>query len=225
MAEGRQTNQETRGGTQRSGPINMAASTLRGIGQFYDVQAATARMMFRAQARALCTLGLPDYSDLFQLADDRAKRACSSGTEHLLHTAEQAREAVSEVQRHIGRLMEHQAVNLAETWQQGLEEWQAQASQSLDEFRELARQQAEEAARATESLTRVTRETLREGGEQFRETVRKGFEQGREAMGEQEEVLRRQGERAAGEARNVGREAQEAATEPAERSGRRGKAA
>lgn len=147
--------------------INLSAIAMRGFGQLYDMQAAAARMMMQTQARAACAFGLPDYSDLFRFADDRAKHVFSASTEHLIHTAEQATETISEVQRQVGRLVEYQTVTAAENWQHGLQELEAQAEENLSQLKELARQQADQALLAVETLGEAARESLREGREQI----------------------------------------------------------
>lgn len=206
-----QSPRQSRSGGQGRSPstINIAAIALRGLSEAYDMQVAATRLALQTQARAAVAFGWPDFSDLFRVGDDRAKRAFASGTEQLLHCAEQAKETMSEVQRHIGKLIEYNAINAAENWQQGLEEFGVQAEESLDQMKELARQQVEEAMRAAESFGEATREAVREGGEQFRETVRHGAERGRELISEQSETIRKEGERATGAVRRGAEEVEE----------------
>ncbi|MCK0508359.1 hypothetical protein [Aromatoleum anaerobium] len=202
----RQGQQESFGGRGRE-PVDMAATTLRGFGQLYDMEAASARIFMRAQARALSAMGFPDYSHFFELADERAKRLFSTTTDTLLQSNRHANRTAGEIQRHLGRLWEQQTMDLTEAWQTGLQELQHQATESLDDLKELVRQQADELAMATDSLSESTRETLREGGEQFRATMREGFERSRELTGRQAETALRQGEELAEETREAGEEA------------------
>jgi hypothetical protein len=246
MAQARQTNERTQGkasreterpdeemqdrsqqGVQDRGGlgINLTATTLRSLGHLYDMQAATARIVMRAQARAFSALGLPDYSHIFQVADDRTKRLFSSTTETLLQSSQHASSTNGEIQQHLGRLWEQQAMDLTETWRQGLEELQNQGTESLNELQELVRQQADEMAAATESLTDVTRETLREGGEQFRATVRQGFERTRDLTSRQAEATKREGERMMDATRQAAEELRSDVSEGAERATRPSKAA
>jgi len=189
-----QSGQMGRQGGERQGrvpsTINIAAVALRGLGEAYDMQVAAARLAFQTQARAASAFGWPDYSDLFRLGSGRARRMFASGTEQLLSTAQQANQALCEVQREVGKLIEANAESMAESWQQGLEEFAVQAEESLDQMRELARQQLDEAMQAAESLGDATRDAVRQTGEQFRETVRQGAERGREAISEQGEAMR-----------------------------------
>lgn len=225
--QGNRGNQGNQRGPQTSGRdraplgINMTATAMRNLGQLYDMQAATARVVLRAQSRAFSALGLPDYSHLFEVADDRTTRMFSTTAETLLQSANHANSTGGEIQQHLGRLWEQQAMDLTETWRQGLEELQAQGYESLNELKQLVRQQADEMAMATESLTDVTRETLREGGEQFRATVRQGFERSREVVGQQAEATRREAERVNDATRQAGEEMRGAAAEGAERAGGR----
>lgn len=171
--------------------VNISAIAMRGFGQFYDLQAAAARMILQSQARAASAFGLPDYSHLFRFTDERTKRAFSSTTEQLLSTAEQTKGTLQDVQREVGKLMEFQAVTAAENWQQGLQELSAQAEEHMNQLKEITRQQAEQARQAAESFSEAARESFREGSQQLRETVQQGAEAGREAM--------RQGQEAASE--------------------------
>lgn len=187
---GAQSNESGPGNGSSSSPaINISAIAMRGFGQFYDLQAAAARMVLQSQARAATAFGLPDYSHLFQVGDDRTKRAFSTTTEQLLNTAEQTKETIQEVQREVGRLMEFQAVSATENWQQALQELGSQAEENLNQLREFARQQTEQVMQASESLNDVTRQSIREGGQQLRDSIRQGGEQGREAAGQQSQII------------------------------------
>lgn len=189
--------------------LSVPMVAMRGVGQLYDMQMAATRIMLQTQASAASAFGWPDFSGLFRIADDRAKRVFSAGTEQILHLAEQANEATSEVQRQLGRVLEFHAVNAAENWQHGLEELGTQAEESLEELKEIARQQAEETMRAAQALSEEARETMREGGEQFRQVIRQGAEETRQAAAQEGEAGREQMERAASEAREGAREAGE----------------
>lgn len=201
--QGQQGGDGQRYGQQRkSTAANLTMTTLRGLGQFYDMQAATTRIMLRAQARAASALGLPDYSRLFEINDERALHLFSDATENLAQFVEQKDDAFTEVPSQVFRMIEQQAIDANERWKHGLEELQHQATESIEELKELSRQQAEEFKRATESLSDVGEETMREGGEQLRATMR----QGREAAGRQMEETGEAFGRAAGEMKEAGEE-------------------
>jgi len=184
MAQGQRTSESTRqqqhsqgGGQEQQRNVtafNLSAIAMRGFSQLYDMQAAAARLMLQTHARAATAFGLPDYSDLFRIADDRARRVFSSSTEQFLQTAEQANQTLQEVQKEMGRMVEFQTVNAAENFQQGLQELEAQAEENLTQLREFARQQAEQAMLATENLSETARESIREGGEQIRQSMEQG---------------------------------------------------
>lgn len=205
-----------------AGPaINMTATAMRTFSQLYDMQAATARVVMRAQSRAFSAIGWPDFSHWFEIDDDRSRRMFSATTDTLLQSSDHANRTAAEIQQHLGRLWEQQAMDLSETWRQGLQEWQTQASESLDELKEMVRQQADELAQATESLTESTRRTLREGGEQLRATMRQGADRSREITSQAAEATRRQGENLADAARRAGEDApSEMARSEGERGGR-----
>lgn len=199
------------GQRSQAGAMSVPMIAMRGVGQFYDMQLAATRMLLQTQASAARAFGLPDFSGLFRIDDERAKRVFSSGTEQLLHLARQANETTSEVQRHMGRMMEYHAVNAAENWQRGLEELGAQAEESLEQLKELTRQQAEEAMQVAQDLGKETQRTIREGGEEFRQTMRQGAENTRQFSEEQGEAVRHQGEQAGSDIRQGMREGRQAA--------------
>ena len=173
------------GRQRRSEAVNMATGALRSFGQFCDMQAATARIMWRAQIRAASAFGLPDYSRMLEVEDDRATRLFSAATDNLVQFVDQEGEVFNEVPSQVFRLFEKQAIDVTERWKYGLKEFQQQATQSLEELKELARQQAEEMSRATEMLSEASTASLRESGEEFRNAAR----QGREAMSRQGEEM------------------------------------
>ncbi len=201
------------GGQQQPSMVNMTAMAARGLGQIYDMQLAASRMLLQTQARAASVFGIPDYSGLFRIGDDRARRVFSTTTDELVEVTQRTSDTVSEIQRHVGRLLEVNAVNMSESWRQGLQEFATQAEDSLEQLQELARQQADEAVRAAQEFSEMTRQTMRQGGEEMRETMRQGAERGREATAEAGEAARQEAERA-GQAEQEG-----------ERAGRRTRAA
>lgn len=226
MEGGRQREQGGReGGSQWAGrsdggqqhttaSFSVPVIALRGFGQFYDMQLAATRMFMQTQATAARAFGWPDFSGLFQIGDERVKRVFSSGTEQLVHLAEQANETTSEMQRHMGRMLEFHAANAAENWQRGLEELGHQAEEGLEQLKELARQQSEEAMRAAEAISQETRQSIKQGGEEMRQTMAQAGEQGRQAIGRQAEAGREQ----AGEAREAGERQQAAGEKEAQAS-------
>ncbi|MCG2578764.1 hypothetical protein LZ012_17335, partial [Dechloromonas sp. XY25] len=108
------------GRQRRSETINMATGALRSFGQFCDMQAATARIMWRAQVRAASAFGLPDYSRMFEVEDDRATRLFSAATENIVQFVDQEGEVLNEVPSQVFRLFEKQAIDVTERWKYGL---------------------------------------------------------------------------------------------------------
>jgi len=202
--------EQGQGGFQGSSR-SLSEIAVRSMGRIYDIQIAATRMMLQTQARAASAFGWPDYSGLFRIADERTRRVVSAGTEQFLSLAEKANRTTGEVNRQVGRILESQVVQEAESWQRGLEEIGQQTVQSLEEFRELARQQAEESVRLAESLGEESREAIRQGAEQFRQSVREGAEQGRQVIAQQAEAVREQGEEAGSATRQAGAAASEEA--------------
>ena len=204
----------------RSSARNFTASALRSLGRFYDMQAATTRAMLRTQTRAASAFGLPDYSRIFEVADERALHLYSSATENLVSFVNQADGSLTEIPSRFCRLLEQQAIDSNERWKDGLEALRQQAIESMQELRELARQQTDELARAAESISNATQSTLREGGEQFRSAVG----QGREMAGRQSEAMRKESERFASNFSEDTQEGRHAAEQGSSRS-RHGRAA
>jgi hypothetical protein len=189
----------------RPNPVHFATIALRGVGQVVDMQMTAARVLLQTQARAAAAFGWPDCSDLFDSADDRSRHVFATGAEQVLETARRANDAMAELQRQVGRVVETQAVTAAEHVQRGIEELGTQTQQGIAQLCEAARQTAEEAQQATLALGEAARGTLREGGDQLRSGLQETFQRGREAISE------------------VADEAQQAAGE--ERTSRRSKAA
>lgn len=191
------------GQKHKSPALNITASALRGMGQFYDMQAATARLMLRAQVRAASAFGLPDYSRIFDIEDERARHLFSSATENLVNFVGQEEEILNEVPSQVFRLMEKQAIDATERWKHGLEELEHQATESVEELRELSRRQAEEFAQASESLAEAAHSTMRESGEHYRAAMRQGSDSGEEP---QEEAMQGRGNEESDEENDEGSE-------------------
>lgn len=191
--------------SMRPNPVHFAAIALRGVGQVVDMQMTAARVLLQTQARAAAAFGWPDCSELFDSADDRSRHVFATGAEQVLETARRANDAMAELQRQVGRVVETQAATAAEHLQRGIEELGTQTQQGIAQLCETARQTAEEAQQATLALGEATRSSLRESGEQLRSGMHETFQRGRETMSE------------------VAEEVQQATGE--ERAGRRGKAA
>lgn len=141
--------------------VNMAEIALRGTALLFDIQMEAARNMMQMQARTATVLGAPDYSDLFRMVDDRAKRLFSTSAEQILNSARQANETVAEMQRQIGRLMEQQTVELTEEMRQGIEQLGRHTQEGLQQVRQVVEQEAEELQRATEQAARGNGEQQR----------------------------------------------------------------
>jgi hypothetical protein len=208
---------EGRGGRQPAAMSNLAQTTMRGIGQLCDLNAATARVVLRAQLRAAAAFGLPNCSALFELADDRSLRLFSAGTDQAMRFAGRMNDTGAEIQGYVTRLLEQQAIDFSERWGYGLEELQRQTAESLEQLKALSRQQAEEMARATESLSDATRASLREGGEQFRATVRQGMQFTRDIAERQMEAMNAEGRQMEEAARGAAGRMEEEAAEAEER--------
>jgi hypothetical protein len=150
--------------------VNFAAIALRGASQVADMQLTAARLLLQTQARAAAAFGLPDVSAVFNEIDERTRHVFSTGAEQVLETAQRANEAVTELQRQVGRVVETQAVVAAEQWQRGLEELGTQAQEGIEQLCEAARQSAEEAQQATQLMADAAHETRRQTSQAIDET-------------------------------------------------------
>ncbi|MEW6703877.1 MAG: hypothetical protein AB1430_03390 [Pseudomonadota bacterium] len=152
--------QETPGSSEaRYQPVHLTAMALRSAGHFYDLHASAARVLLQTQARAAAAFGLPDWSPLFDTADERARRVFATGAEQWLNTAQRANEAVSELQRQMGRVLETQTTQAAESWQRGIEELGSRANEGLGQLCETVRKTAEDAQRGAQAFGEPLRDT------------------------------------------------------------------
>jgi len=118
----------------------------------FDFQMQAARQFMEMQARSATVFGLPDCSSLFSTADERARHLFSESADELVNTTRRASETVAEMNRHIGRLMEKQTVEIAEQVRQGIDQLGRHTEQSLQQARSLVEQGANEMERAASDV-------------------------------------------------------------------------
>ena len=124
---------------------SMAEVAVRGTALLWDLQMETARNVWRTQARTAAMLGIPNCSEMFEVGDARARRLFSMGAEQVLNTARQARETVAEMQRQFGRIAEKQTIGMTEEVRDQIEQISRHTEQGLQEIRDIARAEAEQA--------------------------------------------------------------------------------
>ena len=163
MEENRQMQQYQRSGARHAG--NFAEIALRGTALLWDLQLEAVRNMWHAQARSAAMLGVPDYSHLFFVADERARRVFSTGAEQLFTTARHATETLSEVQHELGRLVEEQTIGITEEIRQRIEELGRRTEEGIEEIHRLARQNVGEAKRAMEETVAAASAAAGQTGE------------------------------------------------------------
>jgi len=117
---------------------------LRGAALLWDLQTEAARNLWRAQARTAAMLGVPDFSGLFHVGDDRARNLFTTSAEQVLNSARNARETVVEVQRQIGRLAEQHTIGLTEEVRDNIQQIGRRTEQGLQEIKQMAVQQADQ---------------------------------------------------------------------------------
>ncbi len=137
---------------------HIAELAIRGAGLLLDFQLQTARDLFELQARSAALFGVPDCSSLFNAADDRARRIFSEGAEHVAQVRRRATETMTQVNRQLGRLVEQQAVGVAEQMRQGIEQIGRHTEQGLQQARTLVEQGLDELERAAQEARRKANE-------------------------------------------------------------------
>lgn len=171
-------------------PVHLTAMALRSAGQLYDLNMSATRVLLQTQARAAAAFGLPDWSPLFESADERVRHVFSTGAEQVLNTARRTNEAVNELQRQVGRVIETQTTQAAESWQRGLEELGSQASEGLSQLCETARRTAEDAQRGAQVFGRQFRDNVRRAGDEMRSQQQQGNGAAREASSQAADAAR-----------------------------------
>jgi hypothetical protein len=203
MSGARQQSQEGETGQQYGAQQfqSMAEVALRGTALLWDLQMETARNIMRTQARTAALLGAPDYSDLFRLGDDRARRIFAASAEQMLNSARQTRETVFEVQRQIGRLAEQQTIGIAQEVRDQIQQMSWHTEQGLEEIKQIATSEADRAEDVVDYA-------LQGESGQDRQQAQFRFEAGRgEARAQAgEHAPGENGEGAANEAANAGAE-------------------
>lgn len=140
-----QGNGGPRDGQERS--MHLIDLTFRSWGQVYDLQMSAARMLLRTQSRAVSAMGFPDWGGLFDGADERARYLFSTGAAQWFSSARRANDAMVELQREVGRLLDTETATLAQMLQQDLTRFGDRASQGFTELVEKVREGADEAER------------------------------------------------------------------------------
>src|SRR5438270_12547931 len=125
--------------------VNMAEIAIRGTALLCDLQLEAARNLLQTQARTASLFGVPDYSPLFRVADNRARRVFSESVEQVLSAARQAADTVTQVQRELGRLAEQQAIVLTEEVRQNVQQLGEHTERELEQIKNIAQQQIHEA--------------------------------------------------------------------------------
>jgi len=137
---------------------HLADLAIRSAGLMLDLQLQAARDLLELQARGAALFGVPDCSSLFNAADDRARRIFSEGAEHVAHVTRRANETMAQVNQQIGRLVEQQAVGMAEQVRQGIEQFGRHTEQGLQQARSLVEQGLDEIERSAEQTRREANE-------------------------------------------------------------------
>jgi len=139
--------------------LQVAEIAIRSTALMFDFQMQAARQFMEMQARSAAAFGMPDCSSLFSTADERARRLFSESADELVNTTRRASESVAEMNRHIGRLVEKQTVEMAEQMRQGIDQLGRHTEQSLQQARTLVEQGVNEMERAASDVRSATNST------------------------------------------------------------------
>jgi hypothetical protein len=97
-------------------------------------------------------LGAPDFSNLFRIGDDRARRLFSASTEQLVNTIRRTADTVVAVQQEIGRLAEQQTVGMTDQMRQQIEQFGMHTQRGLEEIQQMSVDQLGQAADQTAQM-------------------------------------------------------------------------
>jgi len=146
QGRGQQQQQQFQSGGQFQ---NIAEVALRGTALLFDLQLEAARMAWETQARGAAMLGAPDFSNLFRIGDDRARRVFTATTEQLVNTIRRTADTVIAVQQEIGKLAEQQTVGMTDQMRQQIEHFGHQTQRGLEEIQQMSVDQLNQANQAT----------------------------------------------------------------------------
>jgi len=165
---------------------SMAEVALRGTALLWDLQMETARNLWRTQARTAAMLGVPDYSELFRIGDDRARRLFSAGAAQVLNSARQAHETVVEMQRQIGRLAEQQTIGITEEVRENIQQIGRDTEQGLQEIKQMAAAEIDRAeGYARQQMNEEDEDREQQQGERQQREASSESERGWQAPGEE----------------------------------------
>ena len=128
---------------------NIAEVALRGTALLFDLQLEATRNAWETQARGAALLGAPDFSNLFRIGDDRARRVFSASTEQLVNTMRRTADTVIAMQQEIGRLAEQQTIGMTDQMRQQIEQFGQQTQRGLEEIQQMSVEQLDQATQAT----------------------------------------------------------------------------
>jgi phasin protein len=132
---------------QTTHQTQLAELAIRGAAAMVDFQMQAARDILEMQARNARLFGVPDLSPVFTSADDHARRVFREGAEEIVNTTRRSAEAMTEMNRQLGRLIEQQTVTIAENIQAGIGQLGRHTQQGFEQARTLMERSAEELAR------------------------------------------------------------------------------
>ena len=169
--------------------IALAEMAVRSASQMYDLQMSAIRALSETHVRTATAFGLPDWTAWFASGSEEGLRQAAIGTtEQVLSTSRRTSEAISRLGENLNELLRAQTGAATQQWQKVVEQFGAQATASLERFREITERQSERLMQETEARVEAIATVMQEEGAQHemngREAQKTNGSKGRSASRE-----------------------------------------
>jgi hypothetical protein len=144
--------------------LAFAEMAVRGATQLYGLQMTAIRALSETHARTAAAFGLPDWTDwLRNGTEESLRQAAVSTTEQVLETSRRTGEAITRLGGNFNELIRAQSGAAAQQWQKVIEQIGAQATESLERFREVTEGQSQRLMEETEARVEAIATAMQEG--------------------------------------------------------------
>jgi len=138
---------------------------VRGATQMVGLQMSAIRALSETHARTAAAFGLPDWTGwLRNGSEERLRQAALSTTEQVIETSRRTGEAITRLSGNFSELVSAQTGAAAQQWQRVIEQRGAQATDSLDRFREVTEVQSQRLIEETEARVEAIATAMQESG-------------------------------------------------------------
>jgi hypothetical protein len=143
----------------------LAEMAVRGATQMVGLQMSAIRALSETHARTAAAFGLPDWTGwLRNGSEESLRQAALSTTEQVLETSRRTGEAITRLGGNFSELVSAQTGAAAQQWQKVIEQLGAQATESLDRFREVTEVQSQRLLEETEARVEAIATAMQESG-------------------------------------------------------------